>query len=872
MKQEPAWRRYLRFWGSDPKSDIEDEFEFHIQAKTDELIAGGLPPEEARREAVRQFGSVRAIRKECHAISSGREEEASRAEYFAGWLRDLTYAVRMLSKTKASSITAILILAVGIGANTAVFTCLDRLLYRPLPVPQPSQLLLVSSPNFTYDAYLHLRDRNQAFSGLAAQSILVAYERRRRERLEQPAQARAVSGNFFDVLQTPALIGRALAPSDDVQSDASHVAVASHRFWSRRFNQAPDALGRTVYLNNVPFTIVGVLPKGFFGLSKGSDPDLYVPLGALTDLFDSKPLSQGKFMSLFGRMKPDSSLKTARSNLQTVWEPPSRGDQPGSASIEVEDGSSGYAGTSGQKRSSLMLLAAIVALLLLIGCVNVACLLVARGAARQQEIAIRISLGAGKTRIVRQSLIESLLLASVGGVAGMVVALGAGRLLLIAFQWKSRPIDLSPDWRVLAFAAGVSLATGLLFGLAPAMQCLRDGRVALNQERTVAPFTSGKALVVMEVALSLVMVAGAAVFIRSFQNLRSTPVGFIAERVSVIRLAFAEDDHTDLRPPAREAMRLAESLWDSRGLESAAVADKATFNDGAVGYPVTRPGGPSLSAFIIRADQKYFETLRMPLISGRGFNGRDDDSSPKVAVLGESAAHKLFPNMNPVGKTIRVGLRDEVEVIGVVKDIKFMSVRTQPPELVYRPLLQGANHSPMVRLHVRSRISPSNVAAIVRDRIREEHLPVSVESFSALEDEIGASLLDDRIRMQTSSVFGALALLLITAGIYGLMAHSAVRRTREIGIRMAVGSSPAQIVRLMLNESARLVLIGVILGVPGALAVMKAISGLVFGLPPIDGVSLAVAAVILSITGIAASVGPAWRAARFDPVNALRLE
>jgi predicted permease len=892
MKPEPAWRRYLRFWGPDEGSDIDEEFRFHLQAKIDDLVAAGMPPEEARREAERQFGPVRAVRRECHAIAKGRQERASRAEYFAGWFRDLKYAIRVLLRSKASSATAVLILAVGIGASTAVFTFLDRLLFAPLPVSKPAELVNVSTSApgkdgkrstgayIPFAAYTHLRDHNQTFSGMAAVAALVARERRD---IERPAEGDPVSGNFFQVLGVRALLGRVLAPGDDAPSAASHVAVASYRFWDRRFNRAPDALGGAVFLNKVPFTIVGILPRGFHGVDKAGDPDLYVPLGSLPELFDFNALAQGDWMRVLGRLKRGVSMETAHGNLQVLWSQflasrnKSMLQESSFARLDCADGSAGRAGAGGEKKRSLLLVGGIVVLLLLMGCLNVACLLVARGAARRHEIAIRFSLGASKARILRQALMESCLLALAGGAVGLALAFWAERLLLIAFHWKDMPIDLAPDWRVLAFSLGVSLVTGILFGLAPAMQLLRGGRVALNQDRTVAPrFGAGKALVVVEVALSLVMVAGAAVFIRSFQNLRSAPVGFSPEHVSVVTLSARNSN--DLYPPAAKALSLAESMRGAPRIEAIGAANLLTFNDGRIGYVVSLPEAPKplYPTNILCVDGDYFNALHIPLAAGRTFTRLDDERAPKVVILAEGLARRLFGSQSPLGRRVLLGNRMDVEVVGIAKDIKFTIVTAPAPDVLFQPLLQaqgsGGAYSSKIHLQIRSQMQPLDVAAMVRARIRDQRLPLKVDSATALEDAIGASMLNDRIRMQASSLFGILALALITAGIYGLMAYSVARRTREIGIRMAVGSKPWQIVKLVLKESMALVLIGVAIGLPGAVAVMNAVSTMLFGLEPVDIASLACAAAALAVTAAAASVAPAWRAAHLNPMRALRVQ
>jgi len=822
-------------------------------------------------------------------------------------LRDLKYAIRVLGKAKASTATVVTILALTIGATTAVFTFLDRLLFQPLPVPKPMQLVLVTDwgltvgggdelrngRTFSNENYSYLRDRNQT-SELAAQAVLAIRERRAHQRIQHPAQATAVSGNFFSVLGVPPNLGRLFNPADDVRGGASHVAVASHSFWRKRYNQAPGALASIVYLNKVPFTIVGVLPAGFYGIHKGDDPDLYVPFGSLPELFSFDPLAEGGFMEVFGRLKPGVSAIQAQSNLQVLWEqyltariatardlsPKFAGSlakEFSGARIELQPGDAGYAGTEGEKRRSLFLLSAIVGLLLLVGSANVACLMIARGVARRREISIRFSLGASKTHILRQSLTESCLLSLLGGAAGLAVAFWADRLLLIAFEWKERPINLSPDWRVLTFGLGVSLATGILVGLRPALQQLRGGRVALNQESTAPRLLSGKALVVVEIALSLMMVAGALGFARSFQNLRSVPAGFSSEHVAVIRLASGQDPDEERAAPVREALGLVDSLRRAPGVESAGLSDFVAFNDSIARNIMTTPGVPvdyrrGLNA--VHVDQGYFNTLRIHLLAGRPFEARDDDRAPKVAILNQRAARRFFPNQNPVGHNILLGSTAiQTQVVGVVNDTKSGSLAEAAPETIYLPLLQVSEViSDDVIVQIRSSLGPATIASLLQSRIRAGHLPVTVQSASTLEDEIAATLHTDRLRMQASSLFGALALLLIVVGLYGLMAYSVVRRTREIGIRMAVGSAPVGIVRLVLNESMRLVLLGVMVGIPGAVALMKATSSMLFGLSPVDPASLALAAFVLAITGIAASAAPAWRAAHLDPMSALRVE
>ncbi len=900
MKREAAWRRYLRFWGPSAEDDVDDEFRFHLETRIQELRAHGLSAEAARREALRQFGPVAAARAECVAISRNRERRVSWIDYLNGWAGDLRYAVRVLRRAKASTAAAILILAVGIGATTALFTVVDRVLYRPLPVPRPSELALVShwspSPNgthlgvtFTDAGYAWLRDHNAVFTGLAAETIFNARERRAHEKIERPARAVMVSENFFDVLGVRPLAGRGLARGED----RAHVAVAGYRFAARRYEEPADAVGKTVYLNDLTFTIVGVMPPGFYGTQKGYDPDLYVPLGCTQELIGATDL--GVYLRPIGRLRPGVDRARAESNLQILWkqfEATGPASDPKGDRISCDSGARGYDTTGEQRRRSLGLLGGIVVLLLLIACANVACLLIARGAARQHETAIRLSLGGGRLRILRQPAVESLILALAGGAGALLVAHGAAGLLLAGFHWDKRPIayglhlsaagiavETAVDGRVLAFAVGLSIASAVLFGLAPAVQLLRGGRVPLHRGPSLAPFAPGKVLVVLEVALSLVLVAGAAVFVRSFQNLLAVPTGFVAEHVSVVRLVRNTDDEAPT-PPAREAALLADSLRGARGVEAAGLSNLLMFNDGYTLMSLRLPVAQQItSAHVVSIGRGYFETLRIALIAGRDLTERDAAPLGRVAVITESLAHKLFPGQIPLGKHILLGRAvrdpkpgDETEVVGVVKDTKFTSVAQPAPDVVYIPLLQGETHSAGIVLEIRSPLDPPAVGAMAAARIRAAHLPLAVQSVTALADEIGASLADDSIRMQASSLFGGLALALIASGIYGLIAYSVARRTREIGIRMAVGSRPSAIVGLVVRESLGLVAVGVALGIPGAVAVMRAVSGMVFGLPPVDYPSLAIAAALLAVAGLAASAGPAWRAAHLDPMKALRVQ
>jgi predicted permease len=590
----------------------------------------------------------------------------------------------------------------------------------------------------------------------------------------------------------------------------------------------------------------------------------------------------GAYFRAIGRLRRGVDFTSAQSDLQVLWRQfltlgltsDSKDDR-----IGRESGVRGYAGTGGVRERSLDVLGAIVALLLLIGCANVACLLIARGAARQHETAIRFSLGAGRLRILRQSAAESCLLALAGGVGALLVAQWAGRLLLAAFHWQTRPIEVAPDGRVLAFALGLSLVAAVLFGVAPAVLLLRGARIPLGHGQGVAPFASGKILVVLEVALSLVLIAGASVFVRSFQKLHAVPTGFVANHVSVVRLVRNTDDDTG-KAPVAESAAVAEGLRGTTGIEAAGLSNLLMFNHGYVMTSARTPENPTATPVrLLFIGRGYFETLRIPLLAGRGLTERDDAQAPRVAVVSEGLARKLFPDRTPLGKHFLVGRAvvdpkpgDETEIVGIVKDTKFANLAKPAPDIVYGSLAQGGTFSSGTILEVRSSMEPTAVGALAAARIRDAHLPLAVRSSTRLTDEIGDTLADDYIRMQASGIFGGLALALIASGLYGLIAYNVARRTREIGIRMAVGSSAAGIVGIVVRQSLRLVALGVLIGIPGAVLVMRELSSLVFGLPPVDYPSLAIAAALLGAAGLAASCVPAWRAAHVDPMKALRVQ
>ncbi|MEO8099500.1 MAG: ABC transporter permease [Acidobacteriota bacterium] len=891
MKREPIWRRYLRFWGPAPDADIDDEFAFHIAAKVDELLAAGQSPQQARAEAMRRFGPLRPVWKECHLIRQQQDHQASRAEYLFGWWRDVHYSIRTLLKSKASAASAVVILALGIGGTTAVFTLLDSLIYKPLSVPHPEELVILrpmtgaNEIRFRYPEYTFLRDSNQTLSSLAASGGYRMREHHGDEQIAKPAEAGAVSGNFFDTLGVSAIAGRTLKTEDDFPH-TSHVAVASYRFARDRFGNPLDAVGKTIFFNDSAFTIVGVLPASFTGIWKASRlGELYVPLGAMAESYSlNLPQDRNRNTMVFGRRKSGVSIQAAQANLSAgmqqlfAVEPPTRFD-PKTFRLLAKDGSAGYEGISDQRKLSLQILGTIVAVLLAMACINVGCILLARGAARQQEIAIRLSLGAGKARVLRQVLLESGLLALAGGIAGIAVAWGAERLILAGLRYSpAAPIDLSPDARVLVFGIAASLLTGLLCGLAPALQLLRGGRLAQNNQRPVGAFASGRVLVVAEIALSVVLIAGAVMFLRGFWNLRAVPLGFDARNMPVAQLELTDPSSKDAESIMLRAAETASArLRADFRITATAVGSFLPFGGGSlhVNLQGVAEGAPQRSSIVLRIDSDYFQALGISMAAGRTFAQSDDASASSVVILGETLARGLFPNSNPLGQQIVVLKRERLTVVGIARDIKYESVKDSAPAIFYVPLTQkpvAGGFSGVASLHLRTAMPPGDVENLVRQAILAEHLPLRVNEVLTLESEIGASYFNDTVRMQATAALGVIALLLIAAGIYGLMAYWVTQRTREIGVRMAVGSTSAGVLRLVLKQSILLMLTGLLIGVPGAILLAGYLSSLVFEAPPRDYAAIAGAAAILALIGLLAAAIPAARAAKLDPLQALRVE
>ena len=828
----------------------------------------------------------------------------------SAFAHDLRHAVRTLLKSPAFTIVVVLTLALGIGANTAIFSLTDQVLLRLLPVKSPEQLVLLDGPGafqgrtfnnatFSYPMYRDFRDQNTVFDGVLARfpAQLTMMTGGQAERVN----GELVTGNYFDVLGIRAHIGRLFTQDDDRTPGGHPVAILTHRFWTRRFARDPGVLNRSVTLNGQPMTIVGVAPPGFFGIAVGESPDVLVPVmmkKQMTPTWDDLLNRRSRWLSVMARLKPGVSAAQAESAMNVIYRQINALEleeiQNRSASFRerflskhlfLRPGLRGRSDLRQDFSTPILVLMGMVGLVLLIACANVANLLVARGAARQKEVAIRLALGAGRRAIVRQRLIESLVLAAAGAVLGLAFAWWTGALLLkmLPFDSGARTLSASPDIRAMVFAFAAALLTALLFGLAPALQSTRPALVStLKDESGSVVGGTGharfrKGLVVAQVGLSVLLLAGAGLFARSLYNLKTLHPGFQADQL----LGFSLDP--SLNGYSRErAIALFQQLEAQLALlpevrsASASIIPLMTNSEWSStvkveGYKTKE--GEDMNPSVNGVGPGFFATMGQPLVSGREFSVKDVTGAPRVAIINETMAKYFFGTDSPLGRHIGWG-RDknpEIEIVGVARDSKTTTLRQEAKRAVYVPYMQEEEIGAMT-FYVRARGDASGVGASVRQVAQrvDPNLPIyDMKTMAVVLDE---SLSIERMVAALSVAFGGLATLLAAIGLYGVMSYTVARRTREIGIRMALGAERNSVMWLVLKEVALMVAIGVGVGLPLAFALSRLVQSQLFGLSAHDPLALAAAAVILAVVALAAGYLPARRATRVDPMLALRYE
>jgi predicted permease len=809
---------------------------------------------------------------------------------------------------------AIASLALGLGANTAIFAVLDQVLLRPLPVRNPRELVLLSDPGtnrgsfsgdnsdrlFSRPFYIELRDRNQVFSGLIARFPISANFVSQGQ--SEAVSAEVVSGNFFDVLGISAYRGRVLSPGDDVTKSGHPVVVLGYSFWQRRFGGAADVVGKTARINNSLMTVIGIAPREFFGVDVGRNPDVYVPLAMkaeLTPTSDGYDDRSSHFLHILGRLKPEMTIKQAGPALQVIFKPiieTDLGALTGTVSQRLRERflaralvlTPAYNGVPTFRENTstpLYVLMGMVGLVLLIACANVANLLVARGLGRQKEIAIRLAMGASKTDIIRQLLTESLVLAMLGAFAGLFVSAWTSGLLVQSFPTENGATALtsSIDPRTIAFTLVLALITGIGFGLLPAIQATRPNVYPTLKDQggsVIGGFgqvRSRQALVVAQVALSLLLLVGAGLFTRSLINLRKLDPGFQTSNMVVFSLDASRNGYTPQR--VRETYQtVQERLSSIPGVRSAALNNTALLSGDSNSSTIHIDGyqpkpEEDMNPRFSSVSAGYFSTVGTPLLLGRDFTVADRWGSPKVAVVNESFVKHFFDGKNPLGRKFGLGPEGpgNIEIIGVAKDAKYDSLRNDQLRLIYVPYLQDPTPG-YTSVDVRTSASPEAVMPAIRREIARADPNLALWDLKTMDTQVNESLFADRLIAILCAAFGALATILASVGLYGVTAFSVARRTREIGIRMALGAGRGNVLAMVLKEVAYMCLAGVVVGIPLAIGLSRYLVTQLYGVAPTDSLTLIFAALIMMFVSLLAGFLPARRAATVDPTIALRYE
>ncbi len=908
------WSKF-RFLFRKSKLDAEmaEEMRLHLEMQAERNRAAGLSDDEARFTAQREFGNVGVIQQQA------RERR--------GWvwleqgLQDLRFAARGLRKSRVFSVVVILTLGLGIAANTAVFTVIDALLLRPLPIADPGRFIVLaaggpvgtnqsfpyplfdkegSNKAFPYSFYEAFRDHAAALTEVVAAGgwtmlrPMVASGIGATE--TETITVEEVSGNYFPALGLPALLGRPLAVQDDLPGNAQPVAVVSREFWQRRFNSDPAIIGKTVRIDNVSLTIVGVMARGFRGVQVGVKTDLWFPIQLSPVIDGNMPWGQdalkpdsATWIHILGRLRTGVSVRQATAELDGLYQnklaemdprrktPANSPERVGllEQNIEVISAGAGYGGIRPYYQKPAFALMILVGIMQLVACANVAGLLLARGAAREREFALRAALGAGRGRLLAQLLTESLLLAVISGLLGILLAEGATRVLTRYFG----DLELWADGRVLFFALGTTFVTGIIFGLVPALRLSRrELSAALKNRGGAASQRMNLALVVTQIAFAFVLVAAAGLFIRTFQTLASLETGFQRQQRQLFDLNVAPE----IKPEARTALyrRLATAIEALPGVQSASyyqgidlLGDTAFVQDFAVaGYVPARD--EILTAALVQVGPRFFETMGIPLLHGRDFGINDDlDMSHDVPalVISEWSARRLFGDSDPLGKRIKLAGQQEFEVVGVAKDVKYGQLREAPRFVFYLPARVSRNALRMSFV-LKTAGNPEALVGGLRAAVQQVDARAEMSGFRTIDEKLRHAVLRERLTAHVAGFFGVLALVLSAMGLFGLMAYNVNRRSREIGIRMALGAPAEGILRLVLRQGFVRGLLGCALGLAGAILGTRFIAGLLYGVPSVDLLTFAGTAALLLVVAILACWLPARRAAKVDPVVALRAE
>jgi predicted permease len=913
-----VWRRLLfLIRGGQFDGELGDEMRHHLEMKMRKLMDSGIAPEEARYRAQREFGNPMLVRDQSRDLWQWRP--------LAEMAQDLRYALRLLRRSPGFTAVAVVSLALGIGANTAVFSVMDTVLLKSMPVEDPERLVLVDAACkgeswiFTYPTFRDLRDQQQVFSGISA----ISDNSRMMVTIPGAAQQEAayvpgtiVSGNYFSVLGVRPLAGRMFSEADDrlpgTGGVQERVAVISYGFWQRQYGGDPGVVGSKISINHDVYTVIGVTPREFRGHRTGYAPDLWVTMNQAKSPEDLNQRHWAFFSGVMARLKPGVSARQAEAAMTATYQQVLTGEvaqrieeslrSPGPSQpvdknisdyhITLKPGGGGLGMLREKYAQSLRIMMAVVGLVLLIACSNVANLLLARATSRRNEIGLRLALGSGRYRLMRQLLTESVLLALMGGAAGLLVAywLADALATFIATGGMSLSIQVSPDTRVLAFTAAVCFASALLFGLVPAWQATRleIGTGLKGSTRTQTGSRPrqrfSRALLVSQVALSLLLLIGAGLLAHSLANLHRLDPGFRLQNVLMMEVHMEDLEQIQGKPDfAVEQKRLPVLLRDMDerlnalpGVRSASASWLGLFSDNDLYTSLLiRGSGEQAPAHINMVSSRYFETVGMQVVMGRGFNARDDERAPKVMVINEALARKYLAGQNALGTVAVMPNVEEFkstpfEIVGVLRDAKYNDLRAPAEPMFYLPLAQAPY--PIQSVEVQTAGDPLAMAAQVRRVLREAHRDLTISEVTTLAERVDGTVVRERMLAELSGVFGVLALALACVGLYGTMSYTVARRTSEIGIRMALGARREEMLWMVLRETVLLVTLGIAIGLPAALAATRLIQDYLFGLKPTDPATIGVAVMMLAAIAVLAGYLPARRAARVDPMTALRYE
>ena len=910
------WQAVTR--GADVNAQVDEELRFHVESYTEDLMRGGGSREEAQRRARAELGSSAAAR------------ENSRQAWGTRWLDelrgDVRYALRMLAKSPGFTAIAVGSLALGIGANTVIFTAAQHMLLDRLGVPHPEQLRLLAwtagpnslvsemwgefdnapgggteSTSFSYPVYRQVRQENRsladvfAFKPYGRMTVTVNGD-------AEAADAEMVSGNYYSTLGVQPQLGRGIAQSDDGAVGSGPVVTLSNKFWTSRFGRSRDVIGKSILVNGVAMTVVGVNPPAFTGANSAQgSPDIFLPFsmqpivapmnlgdGGSGALLGNKDLW---WVMMMGRTRPGVADATARAALNVALNAAVRGTMTLKKDGQVpqlllNDGSRGQNPNADELTKPVAVLMGLSGFVLLLACANLANLLLARAGARQREMSVRLALGAGRRRILRQMMTESLLLSTIGGAAGLLLAWMVRNAIprLMANGWDPPAFQARFSWQIFVFAAMVSVVTGLIFGLAPAWQATRvqvssglkdSGQTVTHRRRGLA----GKSIVVLQVAVSLLLIVGAGLFVQSLMRLGRVPLGFRPHNL----LLFSMDLPESRYPGGKSGPvlhQIEEKLRAVPGVESVTLTRLPLVSGGMMNTVISVEGRPSGSgkgdaSLFNDVGQDFFPTFGIQIVAGRGFQAGDTATSPKVAVVNESFAKKYFPGENALGRRFRLGIGSsatEVEVAGVRADARYYSLRKDVEPTFYIPYVQDEQGVGDVTFAVATRTVGSALLPSLRDAVHGVDRNLPLLDVRTQDEQIAATLQQERIFANLTGGFGVLALALACIGIYGIMAYSVSRRTNEIGIRMALGAKPGHVLRMVMGEAWWMTIIGVMAGMGGALALGRLIGSMLYGLKAWDPATLVASAGLLIGVALAASWIPARRAAGVDPMRALRHE